>query len=464
MKRSLIIFLFLYIFLVLSPNASFAVTITAAPGTAIVGQSVTINANATIGVGAGASCNLNVNYGDGTATSSIGSCPPSQTCSFSNSHAYTSPGSYTITISTGTAAGGPCPALVPPATATTMVSVTTLSVSTVPSQANIPQGQSSSTGIQYQFRSTPPTNTRATSSSGTFIGRNGSVLSTNNTTVSASVAGGFGSATETIVVPAGLIERVLQTGQGRFTYRRVFSVAGAAIGTANVDFVITTDSAASLGIKKIDLYFENRRPEITIEKGHKGLKAFADISYIGSGLFEGYWEVDGRVISRVFQQLSFGGLLKLQTPEIPELPTFDPGTHRIRFVILRPTQPVPTPAIIYFVNLDRFKPALSAIGILLPQDRASVGYGPLKFEWQRPANTSVFLVQYGDKLESKAIFSAYTRDAFYVLPEDVLKANFKAGERYYWKVIGFDEENNIIGESAVYSFTFTTISGMEKKD
>lgn len=211
---------------------------------------------------------------------------------------------------------------------------------------------------------------------------------------------------------------------------------------------------ADLSIKKIDLYFENRRPEITIEKGLKSLKAFADISYSGSGLLEGYWEVDGRVISRVFQQLSFGGLLKLQTPEIPELPTFDPGTHRIRFVITRPVQYISLPMIIYFVNLDRFKPAISAIGVFSPQNRAVIEYESQKFEWQRPANATIFLVQYGDKLESKTIFSAYTRDAFYVIPETVLKESFKIGERYYWKVISFDAENIIIGESAVYSFTF----------
>jgi hypothetical protein len=297
-------------------------------------------------------------------------------------------------------------------------------------------------------------NVRASSSSGTFTGPTGT-LSTNNTPVSATITNGFGSAVETIVVPIGLIERVLQTGQNRFSYSRTFGVSGTDIGTVNVNFVITTESAASLGIKKIDLYFEDRRPEITIEKGRKGLKAFADISYTGTGLFEGYWEVDGRIISRVFQQLSFGGLLKLTTPDIPELPTFDPGTHRVQFVITRPTQPLQTPTIIYFVNLDRFKPMLTPVGLLSPQDGSTLAYAPQKFEWQRPSNVSVFLIQYGDKLESKALFSAYTRDAFYVLPENVLKKSFNAGQRYYWKVISFDDENNIIGESAVRSFMFT---------
>jgi hypothetical protein len=95
----------------------------------------------------------------------------------------------------------------------------------------------------------------------------------------------------------------------------------------------------------------------------------------------------------VFQQLTFGGLLKLQAPDIPELPTFDPGTHRIRFVITRPAQGLPIPVIIYFVNLDRFKPAIAAIGVVSPQDDMLIEYGLQRFEWQRPANAVVFLVQ-----------------------------------------------------------------------
>ena|GEM_PF-1574626 len=468
MKRSLVIFLALCLLFILLPDISSAVvTVTATPGSVSVGQTVTVTGTQTFW-SAGPLCNLVANYGDGTPTVIIGGCSstgPGISCGGVGTHTYTSAGSFTVTLTSQTVAAASCTPgfILGPNPVTTIVSVSSaaLSVSAIPSQISIPQGQSSSTGIQYQFRATSPVNVRASSSSGTFTGPTGT-LSTNNTPVSATITNGFGSAVETIVVPIGLIERVLQTGQNRFSYSRTFGVSGTDIGTVNVNFVITTESAASLGIKKIDLYFEDRRPEITIEKGRKGLKAFADISYAGTGLFEGYWEVDGRIISRVFQQLSFGGLLKLTTPDIPELPTFDPGTHRVQFVITRPTQPLQTPTIIYFVNLDRFKPMLTPVGLLSPQDRATFAYAPQKFEWQRPSNVSVFLIQYGDKLESKALFSAYTRDAFYVLPENVLKESFNAGQRYYWKVIGFDDENNIIGESAVQSFMFTGGKTSEK--
>jgi hypothetical protein len=349
-------------------------------------------------------------------------------------------------------------------------SVSAAAVSATASANRIPRGQRSVVSVAYRFTSVPGTS--VTSAQGLFRVASAAgpvTVGTVNTRVTASTpippnfVTGSGRTTESIDIPLGLLEQVIAQGITRFYFERSFTTAAAAaVGTARVDFQIISESAADLSIKKIDLYFENRRPEVTIEKGHKGLKAFADISYAGTGLFEGYWEVDGRVISRVFQQLSFGGLLKLQTPDIPELPTFDPGTHRIRFVITRPAQNMPTPVIIYFVNLDRFKPATSTIGLLSPQDRAIIEYGPQKFEWQRSAKAVVFLVQYGDKLESKTLFSAYARDAFYVLPDAVLKTSFKAGERYYWKVIAFDEENIIIGESTVQSFTFRTELGSGK--
>lgn len=340
--------------------------------------------------------------------------------------------------------------------------VLSAAVSTTASANRIPRGQQSVVSVRYNL--TGIVGTSATSAQGVFrvgsaagpvtVGTVNRPIIVNGTSTSGTSSG---SSTESVDIPISVLEQVIARGTTRFYYERTFvSSLGSPTGVARVDFQIISESTADLFIKNIDLYFENRRPEVTIERGHKGLKTFADISYAGTGLFEGYWEVDGRVISRVFQQLSFGGLLKLQTPDIPELPTFDPGTHRIRFVVTRPTQPLLTPVVIYFVNLEHFKPALSTIGILSPQDKASIGYGPQKFEWQRPANAEVFLVQYGDKLESKAIFSAYTRDAFYALPDAALKTNFKAGERYYWKVIGFDDANVIIGESPVQSLIFKT--------
>lgn len=340
--------------------------------------------------------------------------------------------------------------------------ISAAAVSITVSKNKVPRGQTSVVSATYRFSNIAGTSVnspqgffRIASGAGVITVGTVNTRITANTPIPPNFNTGAGRTTELINISSGLLEQILARGTTRFYYERVFSTnIGVPSDTVRIDFQIVSETMADLSIKKVDLYFENKRPEITIEKGYKGLKAFADISYTGTGLFEGYWEIDGRIISRVYQQLTYGGLLKLQTPEIPELPTYDPGTHRIRFVITRPAQNIPVPVIIYFVNLDRFKPAVSAIGVLSPRDKSVIEYGSQKFEWQRPADTAVFLVQYGDKLESKTIFSAYTRDDFYVIPEAILKESFKIGQQYFWKVIGFDNNNMIIGESAVYSFTF----------
>jgi hypothetical protein len=82
-----------------------------------------------------------------------------------------------------------------------------------------------------------------------------------------------------------------------------------------------------LMIKRIELYFENNRPEITIDKDYQKLKTYAKITFAYSGLLEGHWEVDGKIISRVSEHLTTGNIVFLETPDALQLPTFDPGTH-----------------------------------------------------------------------------------------------------------------------------------------
>lgn len=92
--------------------------------------------------------------------------------------------------------------------------------------------------------------------------------------------------------------------------------------------LVAAQSVANLSIKRIELYFENRRADTTVMKDYPNLKAFADITFIGSGLFQGYWQVDSRILSYVNQHLTFGGSVTIQTPKIPPLPTKEMGFAR----------------------------------------------------------------------------------------------------------------------------------------
>ena len=319
-------------------------------------------------------------------------------------------------------------------------------VTVSPSSFSIARGQATTVTLQYQFNNIDPAFPVLVSPNALFrIGFD--TIGSNPVPMSVVVRGGRATAVETVVIPVGIIERVLQRGTANFSYRRVFSDTYFV----SVSLTITSEGAASFSVKRIELYFDNRRAEITIPKHFPNLKAFADIRYTGTGLLDGYWEVDGRIISRVHQILTFGGFTTIQTPALPELPTFDPGTHIVRFVVISQGTGLPVPALVYFVTTDEFRPKPVEIMIKSPQEGATVAR-PIRFEWAPFDGTSLFLIQYYENRESKPVFSAYTKEAFYVLPQQVYSDIFREGITYFWKVTGYSEKNTVIGESAIGSF------------
>ncbi len=328
----------------------------------------------------------------------------------------------------------------------------TLSVNTIPSSFRVPRGQSSSASFSYQFTGTSSLNTTLNSSVGNFM-VGSDTIEVNPIPLIVNIQNGSGQVSEVINIPVRVVERTIQRGSNRFTYKRTFTGPNINLNSS-VSFAITTEAVADFNIKRIELYFENRRAEITIERNYPNLKAFADIRFVGSGLLQGFWEVDGRLLSRVDQHLTFGRSVTLETPEIPPIPTFDTGTHILRFVITSPVTEIPLPSILYFVTPTEFTGAPISIKLTSPENNSELEYSQVKFEWQKFNNSTLFLIQFFDDLHTKPLFSAYTRETFYFLPEIVLKSIFLPGQKYKWKVTGFNAENNIVGESTIRSFSF----------
>ncbi len=329
-----------------------------------------------------------------------------------------------------------------------------VSISVNPSSFTLPRGQSSSSSVNYQFISPISFNTTLSSSAGSFLVGN-ETIEINAIPLTVNIRSGTGRGSEVINIPVRVIERALQRNANSFIYTRTFTSTGDDMNlNAAVSFTITTEAGADFDIKRIEMYFENRRAEITIDRNYPDLKAFADIRFVGSGLLQGFWEVDGRVLSTVNQHLTFAGSITLQTPEIPTLPTFDPGSHIIRFIITSPVTEIPLPSIIYFVTSAEFEGKRFSIKLISPEDDSVLEYLPIKFGWEKLNTTTLFLIRFFDNPSSKPIFSAYAKDAFYALPEIVFKKIFSPGQKYYWKVEGFDSGNNIIGESSTWSFSF----------
>jgi len=111
---------------------------------------------------------------------------------------------------------------------------------------------------------------------------------------------------------------------------------------------------AGLKIEKMSIYFENDRPEITVKRNYP-LKAFVEIECSGDGLLVGQWEVDGYFLANINMTISSGYRLLIESPDIPQIPTFVSGTHRIRLVITNPSLGITFPTAIYFVTADEWK-------------------------------------------------------------------------------------------------------------
>jgi len=223
----------------------------------------------------------------------------------------------------------------------------------------------------------------------------------------------------------------------------------------SVSLLLAAQPRTNLSIQRIELYFENRRADTTVMRDFPNLKAFADVTFTGSGLLQGYWQVDGRILSYVNQNLTFGGRITIQTPKTPPVPTFDTGSHVVKFVITNPPAGMPLPAILYFVKAAEFKGSPIAIKLVSPSDESMLEYGPVKFEWGKTNTLSTYSIQFYEDPKSKPVFSFSTNNASYAFTESYLKKIFSPDRKYYWivKGCGTGEET---GESVMRWFKFKT--------
>jgi len=218
--------------------------------------------------------------------------------------------------------------------------------------------------------------------------------------------------------------------------------------------LFASGNAEAFAIKRIELYFDltQRQNEVMVQRNHVGLTAYADIFYTGSGMLSGYWEVDGLIIERVNRFVPTGGKVTLATPSVPDLPTFDPGYHIVKFRVTRPATSFEVPEMVYWVKGTE-APVKQSLTLIKPEDAAGITTDAL-FEWEKRENVSVYLISFFKPGEKKVCFSALTREASYRIPPSVLVEYLCPGNKYLWSVKGFDKGNNTIAESGLRSFFF----------
>jgi hypothetical protein len=330
-------------------------------------------------------------------------------------------------------------------------------VSVVPSQTSATSGQTKTITIQYRFTglvdagSLPYTGIEE-SFAGTFDAPTGPNLQIVSTALIANVVNGSGVITETLTISASLIDNAVRSGFQQILYHRTW-IGAANSPTSQVSVLVASSEAVGpLRIQRIELYFGNRRGETTVNRNQRGLKAFGDIRYAGTGVLTGYWEVDGRRILDVNRQLTFGTNVTLSTPEVPDLPTFDTGAHIVRLVLTTPPPAGPLPQLLYYVTAAK---ELRSIRISVAEGTEGSGKAAMhSFSWEKPEGMNLFFLEFSEEQGGKPIFSAFTREASYKLPGNGLEGVFTPGKTYFWRVKGYDASDDQVGASESVSFRY----------
>ncbi len=219
-------------------------------------------------------------------------------------------------------------------------------------------------------------------------------------------------------------------------------------GTPTGEYVVTS---AALTVSNVRVFFENQRPEITVMR-NQPLDAYVEMKYAGSGLLSGTWVVDDRLLSKVNLHVVPAKTAVIPVPVPPGVPTFDPGTHRLQFVITVPAgiKPVETT---YFVTAEEYpRPVLRLIS---PEDKSTIDYVPVTFRWESGLRAESWLIEFFKKRGGKSIFAVRTTvPDIYAMPASVLRETFLPGTTYSWKVRAMSGTDEVKGESAVSEFTF----------
>ncbi len=326
-----------------------------------------------------------------------------------------------------------------------------------PTSKKIASNTSVSISLRYTIidPSTPPDIcTGASSPSGQFtvpgaLGATPTVLGTDSRTLHVAFDGVNGDrkyVNTRVRVPYSVLKKAQNLGKNKIIYTRTFGAYTPAICPGNgmnpmpinTTINVTSQMAASLGVNKIKLYFDNKRPIASVSQYEK-LNVYASVGFVGSGYFKAYWEVDGRKVSYVIKNISYAHNEIFKYPNIPALPTFSEGTHVVKFIITTPKMEIIFPKAVYYVNAN-INGKLQDVKLLSPIDGKYYLSDEHKiFTWQKNIKDKIFVLEFFESISDKPIFSAIVRDSKYELSNRIIETKFKKGEEYYWQVKGYDE-------------------------
>jgi hypothetical protein len=267
-----------------------------------------------------------------------------------------------------------------------------------PASAIIPLAQPTTLNVTWLVTTSPSQmqnqNFTLSSSFGQFVVPNMTlILCTVNTTVSGVATGPIGMTataiiTEAVKVPQDISVRAMRAGATSFSYSRQFS-DGTTASILSVNIQTGGSGSAGFGISRMALTFDDGAVVRVVPKKNR-LSAAATVSYQGSGLMTGYWEVadpsstSGSPIFRQLKPVSRGlggaGRTKVSSPE---LPTSALGLYMVRLRLTAPLPGFEPPVLYYYVGEAKpgTPPAFMPMTVMNPPNRAYID-STTPFSWQ----------------------------------------------------------------------------------
>lgn len=332
----------------------------------------------------------------------------------------------------------------------------TLLVDVTPNPINFTVG-----GVTSQkaiFRVVAPTiriNETIRSSRAVFLAGN-QILGYNNTPLNINLNSDQPSVSETVTVPISVLQAAQDAGTVKITYSRRFTSKNLNPGSGKTSVNMRSGASGELRITRLRIFFEqNNRPIILVERNSRGLTGSIEIHYNGSGTLKGYWKVDERIIERIQKNVFYGNVMTLKTPDVPQLPTFSEGSHRLQFIITEPQTAqanVELPQAIYHVEAKKAEIVIP-ITLTTPANWAELGSSEVLFSWAGSARTSTYQVEFLEEERDEPFFTAFTTETSYSLLPRLVAMKFTEGKTYSWQVRGFNKAGELTGESGTRQFS-----------
>jgi hypothetical protein len=286
---------------------------------------------------------------------------------------------------------------------------------------------------------------------------------------------------ETVLVPADIIQRARTLGLTQVSYLRTFTYPTALNDTGCLTLNITSSAAASLGISGEILSFDNGS-SVRILPRNNAIHAQAELGYNGTGLLQAVWEIAEpstssgtpiyRPLSQVREYLTLGDNKIFKSPPLPSGAV---GLYLVRLRVIDPVVSFTTPVIRYFVAEGRVGKELppDPMGITSPVPFALYAPDTL-FAWQSHKGAKAYQLEIyrtdrnpatelpdlggGDRTPKPSDVAAALRQApvtgMLVLGSQsttTLSANARQrlipGRAYLWRVLAISNDGTVIGQS-----------------